>query len=237
MLAETPEEVCPKCKGGGWLAHDVLVGDPGFGEAFLCPCQLTEGREEQRRVTFAALPNQKSPKTFDTFHGGGDSRTAAISFARGMLTVLVLQGPHGTGKSHLLEAIGRAMLEDGHLVKYIFVPDWLQMLRATFDGSNTYESVYDIYASGEVLLLDDVGAEKSTDWTRGELTRLFDHRHRNDLKTVVTTNDDEDATIRKQGDRFADRLFDVSSGKVKVVFNTEPSYRTGRVWNPERIRR
>lgn len=161
-----------------------------------------------------------------------ESYQAAIDFARDrpMAPILVLQGPHGTGKSHLLEAIGRDMLEQGYLVKYVFVPDWLAMLKSTFDNKSEeqYDSIFDSYKNVEVLLFDDLGRERVTDWTKGEVIRIIDHRHRNGMLTVVTTNDDEYKTVSKQAEGLADRLFDMGTGIVRVVPNTGKSYRTGR---------
>jgi len=77
-------------------------------------------------------------------------------------------------------------------------------------------------------LMDDLGAERTTEWTVGEITRLFDLRYRNDQRTVVTTQYGEMETEARQGSRVADRLFDLGTGKVRVVSNNGESYRTGR---------
>ncbi|MHB1415242.1 MAG: hypothetical protein ACYC1C_08320, partial [Chloroflexota bacterium] len=47
--AKPAEEVCPKCKGAGYICYDVPFGHPFFGRAFECDC-LTAKREER---TFA----------------------------------------------------------------------------------------------------------------------------------------------------------------------------------------
>jgi len=242
LVCEETLPKCLKCKDVGFLERrDLLPGDEGFGDVFPCECRRTQEYLAQKHRAFTKLPNQSAPKTFANFKINEDvgklmleSYKAAKEFAAGSQgnPILVFQGSHGTGKSHLLEAIGRDMLDQNYTALYAFVPDWLQSLKDTFDhrGEESYQEVWQMYASVPVLLLDDLGAEKVTDWTRGELSRLFDHRHRNDMLTVVTTNDDEGATISKQGDRLADRLFDGGSGKVRVVFNNAPSYRTGRTW-------
>ena len=241
LLTAEPPAKCKKCSDFGFVGReDLLPGDEGFGEEQICQCRLTEDHMRKRRQSYSELPNQNNPKTFVNFDmtpasaAMYPSYTAAADFAAGYTEapILVLQGPNGSGKSHLLEAIGRDMLDQDYQVKYVFVPDWLQKLKNTFDSESNdqYESVFADYAKVSVLLLDDVGFEKTTDWTRQELGRLFDFRYRNDLLTVVTTNDNENQMIQKQGDRLADRLFDIGSGKVRVVFNSAPSYRTGRVF-------
>jgi DNA replication protein DnaC len=243
LTCEVSLPQCPKCKDVGFLERrDLVPGEKDFGDVVLCQCRQTQEYVAQRNLAFIRLPNQSAPKTFSNFQINErvgqpmmQSYHAAKGFADGSEgnPILVFQGPHGTGKSHLLEAIGRDMLDQNYTALYAFVPDWLQALKDTFDkkGEESYQEVWNMYSSVPVLLLDDLGAEKVTDWTKGELTRLIDYRHRNDLLTVITTNDDEDTTVRKQGDRLADRLFDTNTGKVQVIYNNAPSYRTGRTWD------
>jgi len=227
---------CLKCLDLGFTTRTLMPGDEGFGDVQICQCRTTEAYKRKRQLAYSELPNQDSPKTFANFDDNtpmGESFKSASEFAAGYTEakILVLCGPNGSGKSHLLEAIGRDMLDQDYRVKYVFVPDLLQKLKDTFEsGAVQYSDVFLAYAEADVLLMDDLGFEKVTEWTRFVLGMLFDYRHRNDMLTVVTTNDDEEATARKQGNRLADRLFDIGSGKVRVVFNTAPSYRTGRVF-------
>lgn len=227
---------CQTCNSSGWVTRSVGVHGEGFGQAIPCrDCTDQNLAEEERRREFVGLPNDLDPKTFDNWEPKPDmdeSFLAAQAFAAGTLghPVLVLQGPNGTGKGHLLEAAGREMMEQGLRVKYVFVPDWLAGLKSTFDnrGEERFEQLFEACASiPDVLLMDDLGAEQITQWTIPQVTRLFDLRYRNDQLTIVTTNDDENKTDRLQGSRIADRLFDMGSGKVRVVSNRAESYRTG----------
>ena len=146
--------------------------------------------------------------------------------------MLVLSGGAGTGKSHLLQAIGWELLGKRH-IRYVYTPDWLSWLRRSFSNDTPeadFESMYQAYAKVEVLLLDDLGAEKATDWTIEVLGRVVDKRYRDRLPLVVATNKcptDPDV-VRQFGFRLADRLFDTGSGRVQVVDTGTISYRTGR---------
>ena len=231
------QTTCKTCSDIGWVTATVPLGHWLHGQAQPCPdCSNQTTEAELRREKFADLPNPRHPKTFDNWEHKPKlqaSFEAAQSYANGVepSPVMILEGPNGTGKSHLIEAIGRSMLRSGHLVKFTFMPDWLDALKATFDTSDsiTFQGVFDSYAvTPEVLLMDDLGAERTTEWTIAQITRLFDLRYRNDLLTVVTTQYGETETEAMQGSRIADRLFDLGSGKVRVVSNRGESYRTGR---------
>ena len=85
-----------------------------------------------------------------------------------------------------------------------------------------------MYARAPVLLLDDLGAEKTTEWAAEKLTALVAERYRTGGRLVVATNLDFDQMAEKVGNRIADRLFDDRTGKVLSVTLTTSSYRTGR---------
>lgn len=221
----------------GLVTLRVPLTDERFGQARSCPDCANDGEEAVlRREKFATLPNKNNPKTFNNWEFKSElaeSLDVAQSYANGSESspILVLEGPNGTGKSHLIEAIGRVMLESGHLVRFTFMPDWLDALKATFDMSDsaTFQNVFESFSvTPEILLMDDLGAERTTEWTIAQITRLFDWRYRNDLLTVVTTKYGERETESMQGSTIADRLFDLGSGKVRIVSNRGESYRTGR---------
>ena len=95
----------------------------------------------------------------------------------------------GRGKSYLLEAIGRQLLDDGVRVRYEFTPDLLKALRNSFSRDSLVDtSEIDARCSGaEVLLLDDVGAESTTPWTNERVTTFVDERYRSGRRLAVAT--------------------------------------------------
>ena len=224
---ETPPVVCDQCKGTGGLRS---------GE--YCACSIGTTARDKHMRSYASLPNSGSPRTFDNFErnpANSEAMDAALEFANGRSAnpVLTFFGPNGTGKSHLLEAIGRHMMAQGKWVKYTFSADLLDNLRASYgeDATVNFEHMYERYTKPPVLLLDDLGAEKSTEWAVEKLTRILDERYRADRPLAVATNLTEDTMSAKLGPRLADRLFDHRTGKVKVVVILGTSYRTGRRWS------
>lgn len=114
---------------------------------------------------------------------------------------LVLAGPVGTGKTHAAYAIGNALAAEGNWVQATTVVDLLAALRPDGDPG-----LAKAVQSCQVLILDDLGAGKATDWAVEQMTALLDLRVREGRRTVVTTNVPEGELEAAWGGRFMDRL-------------------------------
>lgn len=129
---------------------------------------------------------------------------ATIALGRGQLDGLVIRGPVGTGKTHEAVAAFRRLVTYRAMLPAVAVavPALLDGLRP---GRVPVETL-DACESARLLLLDDLAAERSTDWTAETLYRLIDARYARKLPTIVTTNA-TGAMIRDGlGDRIASRL-------------------------------
>ena len=196
-------------------------------------------REQLRRV--ARLPNQSHPCTFQNFRISRDGNAAALAAARAFaqpdspFPILTICGPNGNGKSHLLEAIGRVLVDRGEVVYYRTAVEILDELKATFDKHGdgpTTESLFESFKDKGTLLLDDLGAIYPTAYGLERLEAIINHRYayRRPMAVTVDRQPDEITRLFKGRSAVADRLWDRHSGKVRAVTNSAPSYRrTGRV--------
>lgn len=138
---------------------------------------------------------------------------------------LFLTGPTGTGKSVtaavLLWEYARAATEreDGGRIGwtgsflFVTVPQWLSLLRGSF-GTGETAGILERTRGARVLVLDDIGAERPTDWTLGELTLLVDHRYSEELPTILTSN----LSLPELSDRLGDdRIPSRISGWCRAV--------------------
>jgi chromosomal replication initiator protein len=143
--------------------------------------------------------------------------------------MLVLVGKTGTGKSHLLEAIGRQALESGRTVRYDLSSTFLNRLRHTYDPGSG-DDLHDLTASyqrRDTVLLDDIGMESTTAWAQEQLTTLVQERHNSGGRMVLATNLNKAAMSDQMGDRLASRLYaqNPELPEVSVVINTAEDYR------------
>lgn len=137
---------------------------------------------------------------------------------------LIMAGPSGSGKSHLAVAIVKAIAETGKSAIFQSVPELLAKLRMTYDKNNEGEKEDEILeqlAQCDLLVLDDIGAEKTSAWTEERLYLLIDRRYRDKRATIVTTNLNYNEIEKILGTRAMDRLLE-TCGIVKL---TAGSYR------------
>ena len=191
--------------------------------------------EKSKRIRDANLPQSvpgPMPRsslngTFQNFNdreGTENGFNAAMDFTVGRIPpILLLTGGTGTGKTHLLEAIGRQYLEQGNTVRYELLAHLLGRLRDSYNFNQDESVIAPCYAS-DVLLLDDVGLEKPSEWVTEQVTALVDERWRNNRLLVVATNETYDGIEACYGVRLASRLYD-TTGKVTQVFMTTTDYR------------
>jgi len=229
-LAEAP---C-LCGGLGFVTLDVPPDHPDFGRAVPCACRLAQRRRERgaqvaRQIAgfsglTAAQTRAKTFESFEALRGNRQACQAARSFAAAPDGWLVLLGGYGCGKTHLLLAIGNALLgqADPRPVVYANAPDLLDSLRATFgnNGSgDTYDARFRALRTVDVLLLDDLGAESPTAWAAQAFYQLLDYRYVHELPTVIASN----MALKEFPGRIRSRLTDQSV--VRVVAITSGDYR------------
>lgn len=142
---------------------------------------------------------------------------------------LTLVGEYGCGKSHLAIAAVQERLDKGDWGWFISSGRLLDRWRSWFDDKEidvTEGFQFDCQVKS-LVVVDDLGSERGTEWATERLTMFLDYRYGHNLPTIVTTNYIQGALAQKSGGRIADRVFDTHTGKVKVVFMDCGSYRTG----------
>ncbi len=117
---------------------------------------------------------------------------------------LFLYGPCGTGKTHLLYALSRIFIANNRDVIVLTITELLDGSRKEFDAERTY--LEKIMKHTGVLMLDDMGAEKTSDWTSEVVYKVINHRYLHVLPTFITSNLDMQGIHDKYGDRVSSRL-------------------------------
>lgn len=162
--------------------------------------------------------------------------TGAKQFATQPQGWLVLQGPNGSGKTHLAAAIANECRDVDRPATFVGVPDLLDHLRSTFgpDSTVTYDELFETIRTAPLLILDDLGSQSGTAWAQEKLYQLFNYRYNFHLPTVVTTNLPFELLEPRLGSRLRDpslaRVFEVSAADYRRRYVAErPSSRRGSV--------
>ncbi len=165
--------------------------------------------------------------TFQVREGTRDALKAARDMARDPKGWLVITGPKGVGKTHLAYAVCREWGSSPFLP--VRVSNLLDLWRSRYDKED-FDYWFETHSNASRFALDDLGAERPTEWAIERLTMFLDHRYGHQLPTVITTNLDEDSLAEKLNSRIADRVFDLRTGICQLVTIEASSFRTGRVW-------
>lgn len=183
--ARLPEPVCPTCDG----ARFVYTRAIGAGPHDVAPCECMPLRE---RAAWSGIDRRYQGATLDTFEPL-DGKAEALEACRawdGRRSVVLTGETWGTGKTHLGVGLLMRRLAEGGRARFVSVPDFLEGLRSRFDpnAGDQAQAYAERYAAEPLLMLDDLGAERVTDWTREAVRVLIDRRYRLERPTIVTTN-------------------------------------------------
>jgi DNA replication protein DnaC len=223
-------ETCTICGGMGWLRRNLPQGHPELGKLIACVCELKRRAEKRARelrelsgVSDAALQRF----TFGAFEPASavasrcdmsEVKRICEAYAAEPLRWLVLMGPYGTGKTHLAYAIVGELLRRSVPVYAASVPEMLGMIRNGFRDAQGLDAEARLQALRrvEVLVLDDWGTEKGSDWVSETMFQVLNHRYNERMATVITTNLTP-AELRAREPRLASRLLDTQLSRWLVL--------------------
>ena len=203
----------------------------------LCVCVFEQSKEEERnrrRFEWANFPRYESPRRLEGFtlrEGTQAAYSAVTEFVEGKgPRILTICGATGTGKSHLLEAAGRELYREGVGVRYIYVGALVDSFRDTYNDSTfTHSSLFRAYSTTPLLILDDLGAERQTDYGIEIVTRLVEDRDMHGGgRMLIASNLVFDDVEARYGPRLASRLWNqVEKNNFGNVTITATDYRIG----------
>lgn len=192
------------------------------------------GFDDIERWRYSNLPhlNTGSPRLFSTFHGRTGA-TKAFEACHQMVDrdgppILLLIGGTGSGRTHLLEALGREALRREQSVRYETAQSLADRYRNSND-SRSIESTDDVraYYRGFDLMLVDELREGSTTYSTNTIVDLVDDREQRGGRLVMASNLIEREIAEHYDDRLASRLFSNEDEVFRTVILTASDYRKG----------
>lgn len=204
---------CGTCRGWRWLRPEVELGHRDFGQPRRCPdcADLDRAHRLTRLAQAAGLSDEQRLKTFASFkprQGANLAVQAAARFARHPDGWLVLSGEPGSGKSHLGLAVANGLVAREQPVVWWYAADLLAEARRLISEHGHHHLLASLKRC-PVLILDDLGAARRTDFAIGDfLEPLFDARYRDRLPTLVTLIGDPAAVKEHLSESVGRRMED-----------------------------
>jgi DNA replication protein DnaC len=190
-------ETCSICGGTGW--QTIVKGK----ERAATPCECRVKGRPQRLLEAARIPARYEHCEFSSFEYDPDdrgqkkiveARTLAGRFAEEYpveKTGLLFTGSVGVGKTHLAVAIMKALMREKG-IRCLFC-DYRELLKSIQNSYNpsvqtTETEILRPVFEAEVLVLDELGAARSTEWVSDTVNYILNSRYSNNKTTIITTN-------------------------------------------------
>jgi DNA replication protein DnaC len=195
-----------------------------------CQCEIDK-RNEQRKADEEAqrrryiadlrhrsgLPRKWENVTFENFEprkGTERACKACINYAEQFPSVqsrgigMYLFGTSGSGKTRLAASIANKLLDKGISVKWWNVTSLYLEIQGTFNGNGSSQEILDDCTNAGLLILDDMGAEKPSEWTMATMYDILNTRIDDVLPTIITSNLKLEELANKADPRVISRIRD-----------------------------
>lgn len=214
-----PEKPCPHCQGTGWILKESKT------KTVATRCSCFKEQKNQVLIEQANIPRRYENCSFKNFEIHNDSHRHGLKISKQFVKNYPVQeigllfiGPCGVGKTHLAVAIIQELIQKKNVPCYFC--DFRELIRDiqnTFspDSSLTESDVLSPVFQKEVLVLDELGAKRTTAWVEETIFYIINNRYNNKKLTIFTSNyldkeeeeeDRRESFFKKGDDSLVDRI-------------------------------
>lgn len=229
-LEETSKELnnCKKCKKlnecknsyHGYVYYPDILNDNLVFDYIPCKYKKQDDYQNQykKNIYLFEVPKEIKEASMKNIDLDDPERYDIIKWLKNFLDNyqtgnstkgLYLTGNFGCGKTYLISACLNELAKKNHKIAIIYYPEFLRSLKESFGDNEEYNNKFNFIKKIELLLIDDIGAETMTEWSRDEvLGTILQYRMQEGLTTFFTSN----LTIKDLEEHFS-----VSHGGVEKV--------------------
>ena len=208
--AKAPD-VCDKCGGAAY----ILTDDGAL------PCECARDAIFQNALKRARVPRKFSSKTLDGFVARKPRHKEILAAMRDFvrrycsngpdapIKGLLLMGREGTGKTHVAISVLKSLVSNGYSGLYWNVPELFLELRRMMndkEAEGTEADLFDEARAADLLVLDDLGAEKTSEYVTDRIYVIINSRYEDEKATIITTNRNLDELRSQLGPRITSRI-------------------------------
>lgn len=209
-LEETAHELdnCKKCKHlldcknsyHGHVYYPSLLNDNLVFDYVPCKYQKeeTEKNKYKKNIFLFEIPKEIKEASMKNIDLDDPDRFEIIKWLKNFLDKyrkktgmkgMYLTGNFGCGKTYLISACLNELAKKDHKIAIIYYPEFLRSLKESFKDPEEYNAKFKFIKNIELLLIDDIGAETMTEWSRDEvLGTILQYRMQEGLTTFFTSN-------------------------------------------------
>ena len=201
-----------------------VIGDSGMGERFL--------RRTFETFTTVTAEQEQAKRAAMQYAGDFDKHIPKRGEPLPEWNGFFISGTKGTGKTHLAAAIANYLLNRGTAAICMTERELFGRIRRTYSQRDGDESeVLETYKRVPLLIIDDLGKERATDWTLSTLYAIIDGRYGRAMPLIVTTNYGPGSLagrLTPQGDdgTTAECIIDRINEMCRAIIITGPSWRS-----------
>jgi DNA replication protein DnaC len=210
LTGEIQNYKCPRCHE----AWGYLFKDP-TGFMYFCgtpECLTDDVRSQTKEVskqniiedaaTKFAIGTRYKNATLSSWLASENDKRLIVNWLRSPKNILCLLGIPGTGKTFFCTAVANWLIEQKKEVFYTNIRRFFESIqKAISENKNQYEQIR-LFSEKPILIIDDLGASKNTEWQKEVILDLIDTRYSSELPTVITSN----YTFQEMKEIFDDRI-------------------------------